>query len=148
MVGLGCGARSYTSALHYSHDYAVGLRGVRAVVQAYLDADELSCARVGYHLDPDEQRRRWLLKSLLRADGVDVAAYARRFAVPPRDDFPQLDELIVRGWLAPPGTGEVAGDAAPARLRLTAEGLARSDAIGPWLVSPAVRRAMSGFDLR
>ena len=32
--------------------------------------------------------------------------------------------------------------------RLTAEGLAYSDAIGPWLVSPGVRAAMSGYAAR
>ena len=32
MVGLGVGARSYTRHLHYSYDYAVSVRGVRAVL--------------------------------------------------------------------------------------------------------------------
>ncbi|GAB3857675.1 hypothetical protein GCM10027610_094340 [Dactylosporangium cerinum] len=36
MVGLGCGARSYTSALHYSFDYAVSVRQVRGILDDYL----------------------------------------------------------------------------------------------------------------
>ena len=133
MVGLGCGARSYTSRLHYSHDYAVELRHVRGVLGAYLDADDLGVARYGFRLDGDEQRRRWLSRTLLVVDGVDLAAYAARFdGAAPQDDYPQLAELVERGW----------AEGSPERFRLTAEGLARADAIGPWLASPRVRAAM------
>jgi oxygen-independent coproporphyrinogen-3 oxidase len=50
------------------------------------------------------------------------------------DDFPQLARLAEHGYLD--GT------------RLTATGLAYSDAIGPWLVSPVVREAMAGYPTR
>src|SRR5262249_2986370 len=33
MVGLGCGARSYTRGLHYSTEYAVRGRGVREILE-------------------------------------------------------------------------------------------------------------------
>ncbi len=36
MVGLGCGARSYTRGLHYSSEYAVGASGVRAILRDYV----------------------------------------------------------------------------------------------------------------
>ena len=81
------------------------------------------------------------MKSLLRADGVDPAAYRDRFGSTVEDDFPQLSQLVERGWLTG-GTGLV-GDA---RLRLTDEGLARGDAIGPWLVSGPVRHAMASYE--
>ncbi|CAM5494658.1 hypothetical protein SMICM304S_11357 [Streptomyces microflavus] len=32
MIGLGCGARSYTAALHYSFDYAVDMREIRSII--------------------------------------------------------------------------------------------------------------------
>jgi oxygen-independent coproporphyrinogen-3 oxidase len=136
MVGLGCGARSYTSALHYSFDYAVSARGVRAVLDDYLarPAADFATAHVGFALDATEQRRRWLVKSLLRAEGASVADWRERFG----EDPPPLDELANRGWLS--GDGD--------RLRLTDEGLARSDAIGPWLVSGEVRAAMRSYELR
>ncbi|MEU4777003.1 STM4012 family radical SAM protein [Micromonospora sp. NPDC023633] len=135
MVGLGCGARSYTTSLHYSFDYAVGVSQVRAVLDDYLarPADDFRYAEFGFTLDGAEQRRRWLLKSLLRADGVDAAAYRARFGRPPGDDFPELGRLVDRGW---------AGDGG---LRLTPAGLARSDAVGPWLTSARVRDAMTGY---
>lgn len=138
MVGLGCGARSYTTGLHYSFDYAVGIGQVRAIIDDYLarPAADFDVAEYGFALDALEQRRRWLLKSLLRADGVSRAGYADRFGSAVDDDFPQLVTLAEAGYL------DV--DA----LRLTAEGLAYSDAIGPWLVSPGVRAAMAGYAAR
>ncbi|MER7168147.1 STM4012 family radical SAM protein [Micromonospora sp. NPDC000207] len=138
MVGLGCGARSYTTGLHYSFDYAVGITEVRAVLADYLarPATDFRYAEFGYRLDAVEQRRRWLLKSLLRVEGVDAAAYQARFGTPPAEDFPDLSHLVERGWATEGG------------LRLTPAGLARSDAVGPWLTSEAVRHAMRGYALR
>ncbi|MEV6375120.1 STM4012 family radical SAM protein [Micromonospora musae] len=135
MVGLGCGARSYTTTLHYSFDYAVSVTEVRAVLDDYLarDADDFGYAEFGFHLDGAEQRRRWLLKSLLRAEGVDADAYRARFGRPPTDDFPQLGRLVERGWATDDG------------LRLTPAGLAHSDAVGPWLTSAQVHQAMTGY---
>lgn len=140
MVGLGCGARSYTADLHYSFDYAVGIGQVRAIIDDYLSRPEsdFDHAEVGYRLDADEQRRRWLITSLLRADGCDQAAYADRFGSRAVDDFPRLAVLADRDWLT------VTAD----RLALTAAGLAYSDAIGPWLVSTAVRAAMTARPTR
>ncbi|GIG89875.1 STM4012 family radical SAM protein [Plantactinospora endophytica] len=140
MVGLGCGARSYTADLHYSFDYAVGVRHVRTIVEDYLrrPATDFDVAEVGFRLDAVEQRRRWLVKSLLRADGFDPADYAARFGSRVDDDFPQLDRLAERGWLTSAG----------GRTALTETGLERSDTIGPWLVSGPVRRAMADYALR
>lgn len=135
MVGLGCGARSYTTDLHYSFDYAVAVSQVRAVLDDYLSrpAGDFRYAEIGFRLDAVEQRRRWLLKSLLRAEGLDAHAYRARFGTGHDTDFPQLAELVERGWL----------DAT--RTALTPEGLAWSDAIGPWLVSGPVRAAMGAY---
>jgi oxygen-independent coproporphyrinogen-3 oxidase len=140
MVGLGCGARSYTTALHYSFDYAVSVRGVRGVLADYLrqPASDLAYAQVGYTLDETEQRIRWLVKTLLRADGCDRSAWQQRFGTAMDDDMPELSALAERGWLVD------GGDA----VRLTDEGLAHGDAVGSFLVSPAVRAAMRGYALR
>ncbi len=140
MVGLGCGARSYTTALHYSFDYAVGPHAVRTILDDYLDrpAGDFAYAEVGFRLDEDEQRRRYLLKSLLRAEGLDVAAYRARFGTAPLADFPELEGLVERGWLV----------AEPDALRPTPDGLAYSDAIGPALFSPRVREAMAAYEPR
>ncbi|MGV9940650.1 STM4012 family radical SAM protein [Streptomyces sp. NPDC003401] len=137
MIGLGCGARSYTARLHYSFDYAVGMHEVRAIIDDYVRATDFAHAEVGHPMDDDEARRRHLLQSLLQADGLRTDDYRARFGSAPADDFaPALERLAGHGWL----TGD------PDVLRLTPEGLAHSDAIGPALFSPAVRAAMAAYE--
>ena len=142
MVGLGSGARSYTTALHYSYDYAVGSTSVKSIVADFLERSThgFTTAEIGFWLDGEEQRRRWLLKSLLRTEGVDLPAYGRRFGTGLAGDFPELERLGELGW--------VEGMGSDGRLRLTAEGLAFSDMIGPWLFSEGVREAMDAWELR
>ncbi|MEU8900662.1 STM4012 family radical SAM protein [Nocardia sp. NPDC048505] len=139
MIGLGCGARSYTSGLHYSFDYAVAPREVREIIDGYTRTTDFTRAEVGRRIDADEARRRHLLQSLLQADGMDLAGYRARFGAPPSEHFAtELAEFAALGWLDP--------DAGPGLLRLTPEGLAYSDALGPRLFSPAVHAAMAAYE--
>ncbi|WP_219508537.1 STM4012 family radical SAM protein [Nonomuraea ceibae] len=133
MVGLGCGARSYTGDLHYSFEYAVGARQVRAIIDDYVSRDDFGHANVGFTLTPGERRRRHLIQSLLQAGGLDRDLYRERFGADALDDFPLAE---FRQWLV----------IEPDVIKLTAEGLAWSDAIGPALFSPQVRALMDGYD--
>ncbi|MFG3044673.1 STM4012 family radical SAM protein [Streptomyces sp. NPDC048241] len=139
MIGLGCGARSYTAGLHYSFDYAVGMHEIRHIIDDYVtrSAADFAHAAYGYPMTGDEARRRHLLQSLLQADGLPVADYRARFGGrTPAEDFPaELARFADLGWLE---SGPV--------LRLTPEGLAHSDALGPELFSPAVRAAMAAYE--
>jgi len=139
MVGLGCGARSYTRGLHYSTEWAVGARGVRDIIDRWVQRDEadFTTADYGFVLDEGEQRRRWLILSLLSDDGLDLAAYRAKFGAGADAHFPELADLAPRGF------AEQRGDV----LVLTNTGLARADAIGPWLYSPDVRTRMAEYEL-
>ena len=139
MVGLGCGARSYTRGLHYSTEWAVGARGVRDIIDRWVQRDEadFATADYGFVLDEGEQRRRWLILSLLSDDGLDLAAYRAKFGAGADAHFPELADLAPRGF------AEQRGDV----LVLTNAGLARADAIGPWLYSPDVRTRMAEYEL-
>jgi oxygen-independent coproporphyrinogen-3 oxidase len=140
MIGLGCGARSYTRAGHYASEWAVGARGVRDIIDRWIARDdaELGVADYGCQLDDDEQRRRWLILSLLSDAGVDRAQFRERFGVDALAAFPELAELGARGLA-------VCDDA---KLVLTDEGHAHADAIGPSLYSPRVRARMAELELR
>ncbi|MFF4529387.1 STM4012 family radical SAM protein [Streptomyces sp. NPDC001407] len=140
MIGLGCGARSYTSALHYSFDYAVDMREIRAIIDAYTATEDFTRAVHGRYVDEDEARRRHLLQSLLQAEGMPLDDYRQRFGAGPYAHFAaELDAFATHGWLADGPTG---------RLRLSPEGLAHSDALGPALFSPGVRAAMAAYETR
>lgn len=141
MIGLGVGARSYTRGVHYSDDWAVGAAGIRDIVSAWVERTDAALGQVrhGIILDGDEQRRRWLIQSLLQREGLDRARYRARFGTTVDDDFgSELTDLAAHGLLrldAPTVT--------PTEL-----GLDWADAIAPWLYSDAVRAASRDFDLR
>jgi oxygen-independent coproporphyrinogen-3 oxidase len=139
MVGLGPGARSYTSSLHYSSEYAVGQPGILDIIERFNSRtdSERSAADYGAFLDIPEQKRRFVIKSLLRADGVSHTAYQDRFGSTIPEDFPALTELLELD-LAVNSTSS---------LRLTDNGLSWSDTIGPWLYSEAVTSRMGSYEL-
>jgi oxygen-independent coproporphyrinogen-3 oxidase len=137
MVGLGCGARSYTRVLHYSLDYAVGPKGIKAIITDYLDrsAADFAVTDHGLALDADEQRRRYLLQSILNVDGLDERRYAARFGSNPAGNFPDLLTFADLGLLEQNGSS----------WRPTPTGLEWADAIGPWFFSERVRALMAEY---
>ena len=139
MVGLGCGARSYTRKLHYASEYAVAANGVQEIIESFSKtaASSFAFAGYGFRLSPDEERRRFLIKSLLRADGLEFDAYSQRFRRGVIDDFPQLAEL----------SGEGLASVESDSLKLSEAGLELSDAIGPWLYSTNVNDLMMNYEL-
>ena len=134
MVGFGAGARSYTRSFHYSSSYAVQRSATRSIIEDFTSCDEEQFAQAsyGFELDADEQRRRFVIQSLLTAPGLSHAAYEQRFGAPVFQDLPQLQELT---------TLELAKDEA-GLFQLNAQGVSYSDTIGPWLASAVVRRLM------
>ena len=116
MLGLGCGARSYTRELHYSTPYAVGSSGVGRILRDYQQEQDFGQARFGYRLDPDEQRRRTALLDLLSEEGLNLEAY------------PEFRSLL--------HPDEVDHG------RLTALGRERADEIGPRFFSPQVQQSL------
>jgi oxygen-independent coproporphyrinogen III oxidase len=140
MVGLGCGARSYTQSLHYSSEYAVGQTGVREILHDFVQRPDSSfdLASHGFRLDLLEQQRRFVIQSLLQVSGLDLRFYRVRFQSDVFQDLPQLLELM------PLGLATLNENV----LKLTALGLERSDAIGPWLYSRHAQELMQGYKLR
>ncbi len=136
MVGLGAGARSYTRALHYASRFAVAQERIREQIAAWVAQPDAAHARAshGFRLDVAEQRRRYVLLSLLDT-GIDVVAYRARFAGAPEQHLPELLAIIEAG-LATRRDGA---------LVLTELGLERSDVLGHFLQSAAVRAARAAW---
>lgn len=140
MVGLACGARSYTERLHYSSEWAVSPKVVRQLIDAYIQRsdDAFRHADHGIELDEEDRRRRFVILSLLLKQGLDLPAYRRRFGSEAVDDLPQLAELALNRLARHDDE----------RLVLTDRGLELSDLLGPWLHSERVRLQMERYDLR
>jgi oxygen-independent coproporphyrinogen III oxidase len=140
MLGLGCGARSYTTELHYCTEYAVSASGVREIIEKYLENQDDSFNRVeyGFRLNREEQRRRYVIQSLLSEEGLRFEAYQKRFNSHPFTDISRLRELEQSGLAMRDDE----------KYELTEAGLERSDQIGPALYSDNVRLLMQAFSLR
>jgi oxygen-independent coproporphyrinogen-3 oxidase len=136
IVGLGCGARSYTERLHYSTPFAVVRDSIVRIVERWMaDDSSFLTASHGVWLDDDERRRRHVILSLLDGNGLDDDGYARRFGGLPLDDFPLLAAFEEDGLI----------DCESGVWRLTDAGLERSDELGLAFYSDAARSALSAF---
>lgn len=139
-LGLGCGARSTTAALHYSSEYAVGRGSVREILAAYLARPPASfrSAHFGVLLSPEDRRRAHILQELLETAGLSRCPYRGTFGADALDDVPQL-RLLVEAGLA------VVDEAC---MRLTEAGIERADVIGPWLYAAEVTARMESYAWR
>ncbi len=137
MLGLGCGARSYTSTLHYASPFAVEPAPIHALIERWIgqSTDERSHATWGCRLSLDDRRRRFVIQSLLTRPGLSAADYAHRFDAPVTDAFPEVRHLIECGLV----------ELAEGTYRLTTAGMELSDAIGPSLYSAAHRARLEAF---
>lgn len=140
MIGLGCGARSYTRDLHYSSEYAVGQTGVREILWDYVkrDASSFQNVQYGIHLDLDTRRRRFILQSILHVSGLSEAHYNQLFGTAFQNDYPEMNTLLDLGLAQTMG----------GIWTLTAAGFEVSDVIGPWFYAPEIQDRMSDFVLR
>ncbi len=113
---------------------------MKEIVTAYLQTehDQFNYAHYGFYLNDAEQRRRYVIKSMLRCEGLNLDLYRQRFGTGALEDTPQLAELLEL---------ELARMDAH-QLVPTPRGLDYSDVIGPWLASSSVRERMRQFDLR
>lgn len=135
MVGLGCGARSYTRQVHYATRYGVSRLASERIIQDFITADNHTVVDYGFVLSGQEERRRYVLKAILHREGLALAAYRERFGSEAVDDWQELQVLLMAQWAVVEN----------GVLRLTDEGLGFSDAIGDWMIAPEVRQLMEGF---
>ncbi len=137
MIGLGTNARSYTRDLHYSTEYAVSRPNVNAIVQDYLQkpADAFKKANYGIKLSDDDRKRRYLIKSLLKAEGLHLQDYANLFQENVLEKFPELSLLASMQLTTQDNQ----------KIQLTSEGLAYSDLLGHWFISDPVKTKMQEY---
>ncbi len=137
MLGLGAGARSYTTHLHYSSRFAVQAAGVRAILDQWMLRSEhdFGLADWGIWLNEEERQRRYVIQSLLHYTGLDQDRFQQMFGLTVKEAVPQLTPLIHAGYVQ-----ERAGC-----LTLSNDGVAMSDAIGPALYSDFSREKLAEF---
>ncbi len=137
MVGLGCGARSYTRTLHYGGRYGVRQSAIAKIISQYVQQSDVDFRHVdhGIALDQHESRRRFVILSLFLVTGFLRQDYHDQFGQDVLVDFPELTELVANDM----------AEVSPRRVKLTELGISYSDAIGPWLYSQAVHERMEQY---
>ncbi len=137
MIGLGCGARSYTSNLHYGSRFAVRQSVVSRIVSDYVSQTDKEFSEVsfGFEMDSGQRRRRHLILSLFLTEGLRLDDYRDQFSSCVMDDFPQLSQLVDRNLATIDSS----------RFVLNEEGIAMSDSLGPWLYSNDVDHLMEEY---
>ncbi|WFD11815.1 STM4012 family radical SAM protein [Tepidibacter hydrothermalis] len=135
MIGIGCGARSYISNVHYSRKYAVDQKNINKIIDNYLKEDNFDYIKYGYILSEEEEKRKYILKSILKVTGLDINMYFKRFKEISVEEFKDLSVLIKEGFLI-----EEKG-----RILPSEKGLKYSDIMGTLFISDEVKDRVKEF---
>lgn len=136
MIGIGAGARSYTSSLHYSSHYAVSRKAIQSIIGAYSNREDFTSIHYGIHLNEEEQIRRFLIKSLMDGGQLNVVKFKERFQQS-IFDLDEIQDFFDQHFLEKKGNF----------IRLSPKGLEMEDWIGPELFSNQVNDRMNSFQL-
>ena len=135
MLGIGCGARSYIGNVHYSRKYAVEDKNINSIIDDYLKEENFAFAGYGYKLSEEEQKIKYILKSILKITGFNSEDYREKFHTDPLKEFSELDRLINEEYLVREGN----------RIFPSAKGLKYSDYIGTLFITDNIKRKMEEF---
>lgn len=136
MVGIGAGARSYTSKLHYSGHYAVSRKAIKGIIEEYSNQKDFTSVQYGIRLNKEEEIRRFLIKSLIDGGQLAIHQFEEKFHQSVLD-MEVIQDFFSQGFL------EQEGD----WIRLSKRGLELEDWIGPQLFSSQVNDLMNSFQL-
>lgn len=131
-ISLGCGGRSYVGNLHFCTPYALGQEGCLKKLSGYMETKDFLRVEHGYILSEEEQKRRYVIKHILFGNGIRREEYRAHFGGEAERDFPELQVWEKMEY----------AEFTDTHIQLTVEGLARSDELGPQLISSAVRQRM------
>ena len=137
MIGVGAGARSYTSNFHYSTDYAVAKKEIKSIIDKYSQKENFEHIKHGIFLNEEEQKRRFLIKSITDGGIFNTATYTKNFKTNAFEEFDLLNELVERKFLT-----EINKNI----FRLSLKGMVYEDVIGPALYSENVVNLINRYD--
>lgn len=135
-LALGCGGRSYLGDLHLCQSFAADTLQQGRILDDFITKNDFMAQNLSaFLLNEDEHRRRYIIKNLLHASGVDRQHYQTIFKTQPEQDFLIIHQLIEQNLLK-----KLDG-----RFCLSEQGLEQSDRIGPLFISDAVAARSAAF---
>lgn len=135
-LSIGCGGRSYLGNLHFCTPYFVRQKECNQQLERYLATKDYRNITHGIFLNEEEEKRRYIIKNILFASGLNRESYRKNFGEAVEKEFTLLNIWREKGYLTE--EGEV--------YKLTAEGMALSDELGPQLISPGVKGRMEEWE--
>ena len=102
----------------------------------YLDTNDHRKITHGFFLNKEEEKRRYIIKNILFTSGLDRENYKESFGEDVEKEFPILTTWMENGYLKEEKD----------TLKLTAEGMALSDDLGPQLISSEVKGRMEEWE--
>lgn len=136
MMGLGAGARSYTTELHYATPWRMLTKNIRSVIDQYVHRMQKkdTTIRHGFVLNEEERRRRFVIQSLLYS-GMDPLEFVETFGCSVEDVFgEEVTACREEGLLS------------PNELRLTPRGVRHADIVGQVFYSDSVRSLIATYE--
>lgn len=105
-----------------------------------MNTKEFSPITHGFLLSEDEQKRRYVIRSLLIRPGLDLGRYQEIFGASAMADFGLLRDWMNQGY------AKIVPSKETAYLTLTEIGLGLSDCLGAQLISPQVLEKMKEWE--
>ena len=136
MIGVGAGARSYTTNFHYSTDYAVAKKEIKTIIDKYSYKENFENVSHGIHLNNDEQKRRFLIKSITDGGTLNTIQYQNYFQSDVFNDFEMASHLVNDNYLEEKTNNN---------YKLTLKGMCYEDVIGPALYSTDIKNRIHNY---
>lgn len=135
-LSIGCGGRSYLGNLHFCTPYYVRQKDCNMQLERYLETKDYRQITHGFFLDQEEEKRRYVIKNILFTSGLNKESYQEKFGEPVEKEFGLLHTWKEKGYLKEEEN----------IYKLTKEGLALSDYLGPQLISAKVKGWMEEWE--
>lgn len=139
-LALGCGGRSYLGNLHFCTPYAITGKDCRSQLEQFMNTKDFSPITHGILLSEEEQKRRYVIRSLLIRPGLNLGRYQEIFGTSAMVDFVLLGDWTNQGY------AQIVLSKDTAYLTLTETGLGLSDWLGAQLISPQVLEKMKEWE--
>lgn len=135
-LSIGCGGRSYLGNLHFCTPYYVRQKDCNLQLERYLATKDHRKITHGFFLDKEEEKRRYVIKNILFTSGLNMGNFRKNFGKDVDKEFAILDIWKEKGYLKKEGD----------TYKLTTEGMALSDYLGPQLISSNVKGRMEEWE--
>jgi len=137
-LGLGCGARSYNSHVHYSMKYSCDSCVESNSIDEFISSKDFNeLPWVGYVMNEEENKRRTVVYSFFLGI-LDVSIYSKKFNSSVFDDFPEEINALIEN--------ELVGIIDKTKLVLTKKGIKYTDLVGTLFWSENINNVFKSLD--